>query len=122
MPPDTLPPPSPDAAAHSRELAEHIASTIVAAGSRKFGGEGDFVTAPEITPLFARCIALQARQVLEATAGEILELGPGSGALAADMVEELKSHGAAPRRYLLLEVSPELRERQRERFAERFPG
>jgi SAM-dependent MidA family methyltransferase len=146
MPPDSLPPPSPDAAAHSRELAEHIASTILAegdwipfsrymdlalhapglgyyaAGSRKFGGEGDFVTAPEITPLFARCIALQARQVLEATGGEILELGPGSGALAADMVEELKSHGAAPRRYLLLEVSPELRERQRERFAERFPG
>jgi len=147
MPPaDTLPPPSPDAAAHSQQLAEHIASTILAegdwipfsrymdlalhapglgyyaAGSRKFGGEGDFVTAPEISPLFARCIALQARQVLEATAGEILELGPGSGALAADMVEELKSHGAAPRRYLLLEVSPELRERQRERFAERFPG
>ena len=147
MPPaDTLPPPSPEAAAHSQQLAEHIASTIVAegdwipfsrymdlalhapglgyyaAGSRKFGGEGDFVTAPEISPLFARCIALQARQVLEATGGEILELGPGSGALAADMVEELKSHGAAPRRYLLLEVSPELRERQRERFAERFPG
>ena len=147
MPPaDTLPPPSPEAAAHSQQLAEHIASTIVAegdwipfsrymdlalhapglgyyaAGSRKFGGEGDFVTAPEITPFFARCIALQARQVLEATGGEILELGPGSGALAADMVEELKSHGAAPRRYLLLEVSPELRERQRERFAERFPG
>ena len=143
MPPaDTLPPPSPEAAAHSQQLAEHIASTIVAegdwipfsrymdlalhapglgyyaAGSRKFGGEGDFVTAPEITPFFARCIALQARQVLEATGGEILELGPGSGALAADMVEELKSHGAAPRRYLLLEVSPELRER----FAERFPG
>src|SRR5438552_130410 len=147
MPPaDTLPPPSAEAAAHSQQLAEHIASTIVAegdwipfsrymdlalhapglgyyaAGSRKFGGEGDFVTAPEITPFFARCIALQARQVLEATGGEILELGPGSGALAADMVEELKSHGAAPRRYLLLEVSPELRERQRERFAERFPG
>ena len=119
MPPaDTLPPPSPEAAAHSQQLAEHIASTIVAegdwipfsrymdlalhapglgyyaAGSRKFGGEGDFVTAPEISPLFARCIALQARQVLEATGGEILELGPGSGALAADMVEELKSHGA----------------------------
>src|SRR5439155_1265367 len=100
MPPaDTLPPPSPEAAAHSQQLAEHIASTIVAegdwipfsrymdlalhapglgyyaAGSRKFGGEGDFVTAPEITPFFARCIALQARQVLEATGGELLELG-----------------------------------------------
>jgi SAM-dependent MidA family methyltransferase len=144
--PDTLPAPEPEAATHSQALAEHIASAIVAegewipfsrymelalhapglgyyaAGSRKFGAEGDFVTAPEISPLFARCIALQARQVLEATGGDILELGPGSGALAADMVEELKSHGAAPKRYLLLEVSPDLRERQRARLAERFPG
>jgi len=144
--PETLPAPDPEAAAHSRQLADHIAATIAAegdwvpfnrymelalhapglgyyaSGTRKFGADGDFVTAPEITPLFARCIALQARQVLEATGGEILELGPGSGALAADMVDELKSHGAAPKRYLMLEVSPELRERQRARFAERFPG
>ena len=143
--PDTLPPPEPEAAAHSHELAERIASTIAdegdwipfsrymdlalhapglgyyAAGTRKFGAEGDFVTAPEITPLFGRCIALQARQVLEATGGDILELGPGSGALAADVMEELKSHGAMPSHYFMLEVSPELRERQRARIAERFP-
>ena len=140
-----LPPPAPEAAAHSRLLAELIASTILdaggwlpferymelalyapgqgyyAAGSRKFGSEGDFVTAPEISPMFARCIALQARQVLEAVGGDILELGPGSGALAADLYGELKAQGKAPRNYFLLEVSPELRERQHALLAERFP-
>ena len=140
-----LPPPAPEAAAHSRLLAELIASTILdaggwipferyielalyapgqgyyAAGARKFGSEGDFVTAPEISPMFARCIAMQARQVLEAVGGDILELGPGSGALAADLYGELKAQGKAPKNYFLLEVSPELRERQHTLLAERFP-
>lgn len=140
-----LPTPSPEAAAHSAQLAEHIANTICdegdwiafsrymelalyapglgyyAAGARKFGPEGDFVTAPELTPMFARCIAMQALQVLEATGGDILELGPGSGALAADLFDELNAQGKAPKRYLLLEVSPELRARQRERLEKRFP-
>src|SRR4051812_449824 len=145
--PDTnLPPPPPEAVEHSRQLAEHIATAILAegdwvpfsrymelvlyapglgyyaAGSRKFGLEGDFVTAPEISPLFARCLALQARQVLEAAGGVILELGPGSGLLAADLFEELKSQGVPPERYLLLEVSPDLRERQRRLIAERHPA
>ena len=143
--PDTLPPPEPEAASHSHQLAEHIAAAIAgegdwipfsrymelalhapglgyyAAGARKFGAEGDFVTAPEISDHFGRCIALQARQVVEATGGEILELGPGSGALAADLMQELKGHKAMPSRYLMLEVSPELRERQRARIAQRFP-
>jgi SAM-dependent MidA family methyltransferase len=91
------------------------------AGSRKFGGEGDFITAPEISPMFAKCLALQARQVLTATDGDILELGPGSGQLAADLYGELKARGSAPRRYRLLEVSPDLRERQRRLIQERFP-
>ena len=141
-----LPPPPPEAAVHSRRLAEHIAGTLVAegdwipfsrymelvlyapglgyyaAGARKFGEEGDFVTAPEISPMFAKCLALQARQVLQATGGSILELGPGSGVLAADLWEELKSQNAAPERYYLLEVSAELRERQRKLLAYRFPG
>ena len=141
----TLPPPPPEAAAHSRVLAERIAEAIVtgndwmpfsrfmemalyepglgyyAAGARKFGPEGDFVTAPEVSPMFARCIALQARQVLEATGGPILELGPGSGVLAADLFGELASQGAAPQSYLLLETSPDLRERQQRLIAERHP-
>jgi SAM-dependent MidA family methyltransferase len=140
-----LPTPTPEAAAHSRQLAEHIANAILSegdwipfsrymelalyapglgyysAGSRKFGGEGDFVTAPEISPMFAKCIAMQASQVLEKTGGDILELGPGSGLLAADLYGELKAQGRAPARYLLLEVSPDLRERQRALIAERFP-
>lgn len=142
----TLPPPSTEAAAHSRKVASHVAAVIAdeddwvpfprymelvlyapglgyyAAGARKFGAEGDFVTAPEMSPMFAKCLALQARQVLEKTGGDVLELGPGSGALAVDLFGELKAQGAAPSRYLLLEVSPELQQRQRRRIAERFPG
>jgi len=140
-----LPTPPPAAAAHSRQVAEHIAQVIVeegewipfarymqlalyapalgyyAAGSRKFGWEGDFVTAPEISPMFARCLAVQARQVLDACGGDILELGPGSGVLAADLYAELKEQGVAPGRYRLLEVSPDLRERQQALIAQRFP-
>jgi SAM-dependent MidA family methyltransferase len=92
------------------------------AGSRKFGGNGDFITAPEISPMFARCLAIQAQQVLERTQGDILELGPGSGVLAVELYAALKEQGAAPRRYYLLEVSPDLKERQRALIAERFPG
>ena len=141
-----LPPPPTEAAAHSHQLAEKIAFEITdaggwipfarymemalyepgfgyySAGSRKFGGEGDFVTSPEISPMFARCLAMQARQVLEAVGGEILELGPGSGVLACDLYAELKAQDAAPLRYLLLEVSPDLRERQRAAIAARHPG
>ena len=140
-----LPAPSPEAAAHSLRVAETIAAAIIAegdwipfsrylelalyapglgyyaAGARKFGAEGDFVTAPEISPLFARCLARQAAQVLEVTGGEILELGGGSGVLAADLFAELRSLGRVPERYVLLEVSPDLRERQQLRLAERFP-
>lgn len=142
----SLPHPPPEAVSHSHELAERIANVIgeeggwipfsrfmelalyapgfgyYAAGSRKIGGEGDFVTAPEMTPLFARSLAMQVRQVLERTGGDILELGPGTGSLAVDLFAELKSQGAAPSRYRLLEVSPELRERQRALVAERLPG
>ncbi|QJR16259.1 class I SAM-dependent methyltransferase [Usitatibacter palustris] len=141
-----LPPPSPEAAAHSQRLAEHIAEDIVAngdwipfsrfmelalyapglgyyaAGSRKFGAEGDFVTSPEISPVFAQCIGLQARQVLDKVGGDVLELGPGSGVLACDLFGELKAQGKAPDRYLMLEVSPDLRERQRALIAEKHPA
>jgi SAM-dependent MidA family methyltransferase len=71
--------------------------------------------------MFARCLAIQAQQVLERTQGEILELGPGSGVLAVELYAALKEQGAAPSRYVLLEVSPDLRERQRALINERFP-
>jgi SAM-dependent MidA family methyltransferase len=146
MPEPTLPPPAPEAASHSLRLAEKIAETIAdegdwvpfsrymelalyapglgyyAAGARKFGEAGDYVTSPEISPMFAKCLGLQAAQVLGEVGGDILELGPGSGILAADLFDSLKETGRLPDRYLLLEVSPDLRERQRELIARRHPA
>ena len=74
-----------------------------------------FLTSPEISPIFARCLAMQARQAMDRSVPEILELGPGTGVLAADLFAELKAQGAAPRKYRLLEVSADLRERRRPR-------
>jgi SAM-dependent MidA family methyltransferase len=87
-----------------------------AAGARKFGSAGDFVTAPEMTPLFGQALAHQVAQVLELTDGDILELGAGSGVLAVDMLDELGRLGVVPARYRILEPSPELAERQRLRL------
>jgi SAM-dependent MidA family methyltransferase len=144
--PPALPPPSAEAAAHSRRVANHIAAQVAAAGgwipfsrymelalyapglgyyaagARKFGAGGDFVTAPEISHVFGQCLARQAAEVLDATGGDILELGPGSGALAASMYRELRAMERAPQRYRLLEVSPDLQERQRTHLAQEFPG
>ena len=89
-----------------------------AAGARKFGSAGDFVTAPEMTPLFGQALARQVAQILQLTGGEILELGAGTGALAVDMLDELDRLGVAPARYRILEPSPELAERQRRRAQE----
>ena len=92
------------------------------AGAQKFGAEGDFVTAPEISPLFGRCIARQCREVLDVLGGgDVLELGAGSGALAADLLSALLANSGFSGRYLILEPSPELRARQRALLAERVP-
>lgn len=97
------------------------------AGAEKLGPEGDFVTAPEISPLFGRCLAVSCREVLTALdrdhgiQGDLLELGPGSGALAADLLSALANEGPMPGRYLILEPSPDLAERQRQTLAERVP-
>jgi SAM-dependent MidA family methyltransferase len=88
----------------------------------KLGASGDFVTAPEVSPLFARCLARQCRQVLMALGGgAILEAGPGSGAMAAGLLATLRDMACLPERYLLLEVSPDLRERQRWLLQARLP-
>jgi SAM-dependent MidA family methyltransferase len=85
-----------------------------AAGAHKLGAGGDFVTAPELTPLFGQALAAQLAETLaRGERGEVIELGPGSGRLCADLLAALASHGALPARYWLLEVSPDLRERQR---------
>lgn len=134
-----LPPPSAQALAHSERLAELIRQEIHAgggaipfsrymelclyspglgyysAGAQKFGAAGDFVTAPEISALFGRCLARACSGVLETLGnGEILEFGAGTGSLAATLLPELALLSRLPDRYLILERSGELRARQRE--------
>ncbi|MCP5157348.1 MAG: SAM-dependent methyltransferase [Ectothiorhodospiraceae bacterium] len=83
------------------------------AGARKLGPAGDFTTAPELTPLFARCLARTVAEALtELGGGDLLEIGPGSGALMVELAGELVRLGTPPRRLLLLERSADLRERQ----------
>ena len=91
------------------------------AGSRKLGKDGDFITAPELTPLFGHALAQQARELIDDGLTEVLEVGAGSGALAAAMLEELDRLGTVPDRYLILELSPELRARERDTLAARVP-
>lgn len=93
------------------------------AGARKLGAAADFVTAPELTPLFGHALACQLAQVLGLVAGgEMIEVGPGSGCLAADLLTTLAEQETLPARYWLLEVSPDLRERQRNYLSARIPA
>ncbi len=145
MPPHLahLPAPPAEAQALSAQLASTIANDIRAhggwvsfarymelalyapglgyysAGSRKFGASGDFVTAPELSPLFGRSLARQVVDLVSTGVRDVLEIGAGSGALAADMLGELAALGELPERYLILEVSADLRERQRSTIAKR---
>ena len=91
------------------------------AGAAKFGAAGDFVTAPELGFVFARCLARALAPTLRETRGDILELGPGSGALAAELLAELERLDALPAHYLLLERSADLRERQQRRILRDCP-
>ncbi|MCE7951918.1 MAG: class I SAM-dependent methyltransferase [Xanthomonadales bacterium PRO7] len=140
-----LPPPSPDELAHSERVAALIRGEIDAAGgaldfarymelalyapglgyysagAAKFGAAGDFVTAPELGFVFARCLARALAPVLRETHGDILELGPGSGALAAELLVELERLDALPQRYRLLERSADLRQRQQMRILQHSP-
>ena len=133
----TLPVPDDVAQAHSARVVARVRAAIEAAGrpltfsqymdlvlyapglgyysagARKFGAGGDFVTAPELAGVFGQCLARQCAQVLATTGGDILEFGAGSGVLAADILQELAQLGSLPARYLILEVSADLRERQR---------
>jgi SAM-dependent MidA family methyltransferase len=140
-----LPAPSEEARAHSERLVQHICAEIdrsgdwisfarylelalyapglgyYMAGARKLGADGDFVTAPEISPLFGRTLARQVAQVLRASHAEVLEVGAGSGALAAALLSELEALGTLPERYLILELSPDLRSRSRDTLAASVP-
>lgn len=79
-------------------------------GSHKIGMEGDFITAPTLTPLFARTIASQLIPLLNQTAGNVYEFGAGTGRLAVDLIKQI-SDGL--KHYYIIELSPELAERQR---------
>ena len=91
-------------------------------GAQKFGMAGDFVTAPEISPLFAQTLALQAAQILVATQGNILELGAGTGKLVVDLLLELQQLKQLPEHYFILEVSDHLRQIQRETCQANLPA
>ena len=92
------------------------------AGAHKFGAWGDFVTAPEISPLFGACVARQCADVLGSLPqGCILEIGAGTGRLAGDILAGLESQGRLPSRYLILEISADLRDRQQRHLSERLP-
>ncbi len=144
--PAKLPAPTADEQAHSARLAQLIREEIeraggaidfarymalalyapglgyYSAGKTKFGAAGDFVTAPEISPLFARCLAVQCAQVLGALGGgDVLEAGAGSGRLALDLLTALDAQGALPNRYYILELSADLRARQAQTLRERAP-
>ena len=131
-----LPTPSPAAAAHSVRLTTLIKKEISAkggwisfarfmelalyaptlgyytAGAHKLGAAGDFITAPELSHLFAQTLARQVAQIMAGSAPLVLELGAGSGKLAGDMLAELELLGSLPERYYILEVSADLRARQ----------
>jgi SAM-dependent MidA family methyltransferase len=91
-------------------------------GMARFGAGGDFVTAPLISSLFSRTLARQAAQCLAVTGGMILELGAGTGQMAADVLTELASLDRLPEEYLILEVSGALRQQQRETLTARVPA
>ncbi len=91
-------------------------------GSIKFGAEGDFVTAPELSPLFARCLARQCVQVfVDLDRPVIVEFGAGSGRLACDLLTALSAEGSLPDQYWIVELSAELRARQRDAIERAVP-
>lgn len=92
------------------------------AGATKFGAAGDFVTAPEISPVFGQVLARQCAGVLAQTSSRsLLEFGAGSGKLAADILRSLERLSALPERYQILEVSPDLQQRQRHYLRDAIP-
>ncbi|MFA9459749.1 class I SAM-dependent methyltransferase [Thiohalorhabdus sp. Cl-TMA] len=91
-------------------------------GRERLGRGGDFVTAPELTPFFGYTVAGQVVDLLaRCGGGDVLEAGAGSGALATQLLAELERLGNLPERYRILEVSPDLKERQRRTLERTLP-
>jgi len=141
-----LPLPDAQAQAHSAALVAQIAARIekqgvisftdfmqaalytpglgyYMAGATRFGRDGDFITAPGLSPLFGRCVARQCQQWLAALrGGDVLELGPGSGELAVSVLLALHAQKQCPAHYYLLELSAPLRAQQQQLLSERLPA
>lgn len=92
-----------------------------AAGSAKFGQAGDFITAPELSPLFGQALATPIAAWMAVSSPQILELGAGTGALAAHILAELERLGSLPDTYAILEPSADLQQRQQARLAATVP-
>ena len=145
--PSKLPEPDADSAVHSQRCADFVRARIeeaggsisfaeymqhalyapglgyYAAGAHKFGAGGDFVTAPEISPLFSYLVARSCAEIMEQLdSASIIEFGAGSGRLAVDVLAKLDALEALPERYQILEVSADLRERQETLFREEAAG
>src|SRR3990172_6545625 len=105
------------------ELALHAPGLgYYSAGAHKFGAAGDFVTAPELSALFSRCLARQCQQVLRVLdKANIIEVGGGSGRMACDVLSELEVLNCLPERYFILELSADLRARQRATLEQHIP-
>lgn len=85
------------------------------AGLQKFGESGDFITAPEVSPLFGRAFAKAVGHALHAMGGgNIIEFGAGSGRLAVDMLTQLDADACLPEHYYIVELSADLSQRQYE--------
>ncbi len=92
------------------------------AGAHKLGAGGDFTTAPEVSRLFGCCLANQCAEILrELDQGSVLEVGAGTGRLATDILSRLEDLGSLPAHYFILEVSADLRERQRDLLGSALP-
>jgi SAM-dependent MidA family methyltransferase len=142
-----LPAPGPEEESWSRNLTDVIRDEIDSAGGvipfsrfmelalyeprygyymsglRKLGEDGDFVTAPELGDLFSRCLLKLINHVLDRQdGGEVLELGAGTGIMAAQLLGEMERTGTLPERYLILDIGDDLRRRQRTTIETLVPG
>ncbi len=141
-----FPPPPAEALRYSAMLIEHIRAQVMARGAipfadfmrmalyepglgyymtglRKFGADGDFITAPEVSPLFSFSLAEQCIDVMQhLPQASILEIGAGSGIMAADILRHLAERACLPPQYFILELSGELQQRQRETLQARVPA
>lgn len=141
-----LPVPDEAACAHSRQLTDKIRAKLDAgdglisfkrfmemalyepglgyysAGARKIGADGDFITSPEISSLFSFCLARQCEQIMRLLGGSsILEIGAGTGVMAADVLAELGRRECLPEKYFILETSADLRQRQQQLLTAKIP-